>query len=386
MFIKKIDDENRQCLYCNTNIGYKKLSAKICDNIECVKKLQADIKKNPIKNIKRNCIICGCDISMLPSQSKTCTNPECKKEKLRQNYKLHRYVKKCSICGIEFEGTQKQKVCEHCKKNSSKRRIENITKTEQKVFCKQCGELIRTELKNNVRHIPDVIYELCNTCNKIHKQQIYKESSNRMKLNNPMFNEDIRKKVGNTQRKNYVKHCYDLGIIPNDRNIKKDIKETYEESIIRMKTNNPMFNKKTVEKMKQTLQKHIQDGTVTYKHGVDSPLWKGNRLLNKSVRIALRHWVKQMFEKYEYTCQVCGKQHTELHVHHIEPLRDIITKFLIKYNYTTEYIQSQDGTNIYDEFIQDIVQYHLNNDNIGIVVCPECHYEMDKYYNKKKHD
>ena len=68
-----------------------------------------------------------------------------------------------------------------------------------------------------------------------------------MKLNNPMFNEDIRKKVGNTQRKNYVKHCYDLGIIPNDRNIKKDIKETYEESIIRMKTNNPMFNKKTVE-------------------------------------------------------------------------------------------------------------------------------------------
>ena len=45
-------------------------------------------------------------------------------------------------------------------------------------------------------------------------------------------------------------------------------------------------------------------------------------------------------DKIVYTCQVCGKQHTELHVHHIEPLRDIITKFLTKYNYTTEYIQS----------------------------------------------
>lgn len=36
---KKIDDENRKCLYCGTNIGYKQLSAKVCDNLECIKKL-----------------------------------------------------------------------------------------------------------------------------------------------------------------------------------------------------------------------------------------------------------------------------------------------------------------------------------------------------------
>lgn len=62
-----------------------------------------------------------------------------------------------------------------------------------------------------------------------------------------------------------------------------------------------------------------------------------------------------MFKKYEYTCQICGKTNTELHVHHIMPLRNIITNFLTKYDYTTEYLQSIEGTDIYNEFIQNIV-------------------------------
>lgn len=37
-------------------------------------------------------------------------------------------------------------------------------------------------------------------------------------------------------------------------------------------------------------------------------------------------------EKVDFTCQRCGKTHTELHVHHLHPLRNIIEEILNKNN------------------------------------------------------
>ena len=33
----------------------------------------------------------------------------------------------------------------------------------------------------------------------------------------------------------------------------------------------------------------------------------------------------------------------------------------------------------------EIIKYHFNNENIGIVVCPECHSIIDNYYHRLTH-
>ena len=370
---------NHTCMFCGTDISHKIKKALVCDNPECYKKLQQYEEKT--KNDKRFCIICGVDITHLRKQRKTCDNPECYKQYKKDYYKNLLYNKTCKHCGKDYIGTAKSTVCEECKQIKYPTKQEKI---QQTVICKQCGCTIDVREKFKSSRVHDIIYDICKQCKDNNKKLSYQQTSDRMKQNNPMYNKETAIKVGNTLRQNYINKCIENNITPHKKYIKKDIPETKEETKIRMSQQNPMHNKDSVEKMKQTLQKHIADGTIIYKHGKDHWLWKGNRNLNKAVRIALRKWVKYMFEKYNYTCQKCGKQHTELHTHHIEPLRDIIQKYLTKYGYTTELLQENEGSEIYLNFIQKIVNYHYDNPNIGIVVCPDCHAILDKQYRKRK--
>ena len=157
-----------------------------------------------------------------------------------------------------------------------------------------------------------------------------------------------------------------------------------EETAERMRQHNPMFDKNVSKKVAKTLKQRYKDGTIPKHFGKDNWNWKGNRNFNKAVRINLRKWVKEMFIKNNFTCQICGKNKGELHVHHIVPLRDIISNFMEKENYTIEYINVIEGTDEYQEFINKIVKYHYDNDNIGIVLCPECHTKMDRQYRLRK--
>lgn len=384
MQYKRFYEEKRYCLYCGKDISDRKLSAKICDNPECEKKRQRDRKTN---NTQRLCMICGCDISDLPPQSKICKKEECHKIRSKQLYDNAQVKKICTCCGNEFIGTQKQLVCSDCKKTRYIRKVQNTPQITQNVYCENCGTHIETLQKYKTVHIYETVYKLCNNCLTKKKEENYKHSSERMKKDNPMFNEETKAKVSNTIRNNYIKKCNELGIEPRKHYIRPEVPETKEDLIKRMKENNPMFNKETVEKMKKTYQQHIADGIIKYKKGSEHWLWKGNRELNGYVRVALRKWVKHMFENAQFTCQHCGKTHTELHVHHTKPLRNIISEFLDKNNYTIEYMNSIVGSQEYINFIQEIVDYHFQeNENIGIVVCPECHNKLDPYYNQKKYD
>lgn len=47
----------------------------------------------------------------------------------------------------------------------------------------------------------------------------------------------------------------------------------------------------------------------------------------------------------------------------------------------------EEGSERYFNIIKQIVDYHNDStDNIGIVVCPECHNELDDYYKRKTHE
>ena len=76
-------------------------------------------------------------------------------------------------------------------------------------------------------------------------------SSLRMKLNNPMFNKDTAKRIGEHNRKIRTGKTFDIlyGKEHSDK-IKKSMS-------LRMKLNNPMFNKDTVNKMSNTKKERV---------------------------------------------------------------------------------------------------------------------------------
>lgn len=166
-----------------------------------------------------------------------------------------------------------------------------------------------------------------------------------------------------------------------------DCKQKHREKLsLQMKEHNPMFDPETRAKVSKTLKEKILSGEIIYAKGPEHHLWKGNRNFNKAVRIELRKWVKEQMEKVHYICQKCGKTRTELYVHHLHPLRDIILDTLNKNNLTIIDINSMEGSEQYFDIIKQIIEYHYQHNDIGIVVCPQCHNELDSYYKRKTHE
>lgn len=312
----------RKCIICGKDISHLKSNAKLCGNKKC-ENAYAKIRK-ATKDDDRFCEICGDKINDLPRQRKICLKEECIRQQKIRKYHSALKTKICERCGNEFEGTYKQKLCPQCRENRKPLERKEIEVT---LYCKYCKKPIGKEVRlmTILSSTEDYTF-VCDECKQAHRE----ETAERMRQHNPMFDKNVSKKVA------------------------------------------------------KTLKQRYKDGTIPKHFGKDNWNWKGNRNFNKAVRINLRKWVKEMFIKNNFTCQICGKNKGELHVHHIEPLRDIISNFMEKENYTIEYINDIEGTDEYQEFINKIVKYHYDNDNIGIVLCPECHAKMDRQYRLRK--
>ena len=312
----------RKCIICGKDISHLKSNAKLCGDKKC-EYAYAKIRK-ATKDDDRFCEICGDKINDLPRQRKICLKEECIRQQKIRKYHSALKTKICERCGNEFEGTYKQKLCPQCRENRKPLERKEIEVT---LYCKYCKKPIGKEVRlmTILSSTEDYTF-VCDECKQAHRE----ETAERMRQHNPMFDKNVSKKVA------------------------------------------------------KTLKQRYKDGTIPKHFGKDNWNWKGNRNFNKAVRINLRKWVKEMFIKNNFTCQICGKNKGELHVHHIEPLRDIISNFMEKENYTIEYINVIEGTDEYQEFINKIVKYHYDNDNIGIVLCPECHAKMDRQYRLRK--
>ena len=312
----------RKCIICGKDISHLKSNAKLCGDKKC-EYAYAKIRK-ATKDDDRFCEICGDKINDLPRQRKICLKEECIRQQKIRKYHSALKTKICERCGNEFEGTYKQKLCPQCRE---KRKPLERKEIEVTLYCKYCKKPIGKEVRlmTILSSTEDYTF-VCDECKQAHRE----ETAERMRQHNPMFDKNVSKKVA------------------------------------------------------KTLKQRYKDGTIPKHFGKDNWNWKGNRNFNTAVRINLRKWVKEMFIKNNFTCQICGKNKGELHVHHIEPLRDIISNFMEKENYTIEYINDIEGTDEYQEFINKIVKYHYDNDNIGIVLCPECHAKIDRQYRLRK--
>lgn len=376
----------RKCLFCGTDISHKNRNAIICGCQSCISKYDKWRREHKKNNPHRYCIVCGTCIDDLPPQRKVCLTENCVKTDKANKYATKLYVKKCKKCGNIFESTAKQKLCAECREVCHKDAKYEII--QQTVICRECGKTIETREKKKTPRTLNIVCELCDDCKTKHKEKFKNEASERMKNNNPMKNKDVANKMGKTQRQHYIDKCISEGkpIKPIAHKKLCDEKEAPIETKMRMMVHNPMFKKETREKVSKTVKEKIANGEITYKKGKEHPLWKGNRNFNKSVRVELRKWVKEKFIEANFTCQICGKTKTELHVHHLEPLREIIENYLNNNNLTIEYLNDIEGSDEYFRVIQEIVNYHIENKGVGIVVCPECHNKLDKQYKRKTHD
>jgi hypothetical protein len=190
------------------------------------------------------CSICNQEYENRDKRSKHCTNDDCRKEYNRLKYKIKKYNKKCRDCKKEFTGTQKEILCKDCKKNINKK----FKKVKIESVCKYCGKLLFIKEKNITKTPVNEKKYTCNNC----KNVIKKRLSKRMKIYNPMFNEETRLKNTKHGKKSKFRKIL-----------------TKEEISERMKIYNPMFNEETRKKVRNTIKRKIESGEIVYKKGKD---------------------------------------------------------------------------------------------------------------------
>jgi hypothetical protein len=166
------------------------------------------------------------------------------------------------------------------------------------LICKRC--LTKVGEEQSVKATKPKKVKLCQDCKskslEEHKKvliernksvEMSKSVSERMKLNNPMLNEETRAKVSETMKKEY-----ELGNIVStfsDPEKLKQIKAKWKlsdggrEAISkRMTDSNPMRDEKSKAKMVATFKNKIESGEIVYKNGIEHHLWKGNRGFKES--------------------------------------------------------------------------------------------------------
>lgn len=237
----------------------------------------------------RFCEVCGDPIDDLPGQRRICKKQSCIDEQKRRKYKTSLKEKICRKCGKTFIGTIKQTCCEDCRIHPT-----FTTKVTQTVVCSECGKPIDTVKKG---HSAKMVLEkgLCNECKEKHQLA----QVERMKIANPMFNEDVRNKVSKTTKQKYKNGELDYV----KRAISESFKQRYEQYLERLKTatskeqivelkkefgisqlseiarkaisdrmklNNPMFNQSVRKKVSDTIKTKIKNGELTYLRGVEN--------------------------------------------------------------------------------------------------------------------
>lgn len=269
-----------------------------------------------------------------------------KNARARERYKKTLKDKKCNVCSKEFIGTLKSTTCS--------KECTRVSKLNgMKVFyhiksCKYCGEEILRKEKFGTKSKEKKIIGICKSCSEKRKAlrksgELYRPRKTNKKRG---VKKEKIKKFPN--KEDYLKYLKDVGNrIGRDEEIKV--------------------------KRINTVREKISKGEIKFKTGKDHHLWKGNRNNNQCIRTRLKDWRKKILKENNYKCSSCGCN-KKLEIHHVEPLREIIDKFTKKP--LSEYKQ---GTDEFENLSNVVVEYHNNNENIGIVLCEICHSEVDSY-------
>jgi len=89
--------------------------------------------------------------------------------------------------------------------------------------------------------------------------------------------------------------------------------------------------------------------------------------LNHQIRTSLeyRNWIKNVFQKDNFTCMGCGQHGSNLEAHHIKGFIEIIKENNIK---------------TFEDALACKILWNIQN---GITLCPKCHAQIDRYRHPK---
>ena len=316
------------------------------------------------------------------------------------NYSEKLFKKNCIDCGNEIYATEKQKLCVTCR---SKRRKECYLPVERKVICRRCREVMYTEVCKGKKtkgviecnHLCDKCLKTISEMKKIERNVICRECGSLL------FKEIIRNGPGVLlERKGKLcSYCkekvaaqnikksaqrwrdYNSFIKQHPESKKKMNDESRKKLSESMKQNNPMKNIEVIKKVKETLKKRIESGETKYKKGKDHWLFKGNRKFGANCRTALYEcWVLPIMIRDNFHCTKCNSN-KNLQVHHITPLRGIISFVLVKNNIKNPDALQKTDYYLYQNLIQQVINEHKLAD--GITLCKDCHIEIDERYRVK---
>lgn len=290
----------------------------------------------------RKCKYCNINFESRLKSSYCCNSIKCDRSKRRDLYKNRMYKKICIVCNNDYEGTKKSLICsESCKLKYQEKNLKYIVD----IYCKKCTKYIKNveKLTNiyGINTVSKIEYKTCLKC----KEDVYIKWSKSQKGSNNTNWKDIKKV--------------------------RTRKFTDEELKHNMSVNNPMKRKDVRDKVAKKIKEKYKNGELIKPIGKLSKLYKGNRKRSFTIRDRLINWRKLNLERSSYRCEICNINSNKLEVHHEEPFRDILSKFLK--NRILDDLTYEDFEILCDE----IVKYHENI--IGKVVCKKCHSEIDKY-------
>ena len=295
------------------------------------------------------CIYCKEKYTARNKNSKKCKKRECYNAEGRKSYKGTQKLVNCVDCNLEIYVDGNKTLCNNCR---NKRKKEGLKTKIISVCCIRCKKTIREEERKITKTETKVFKSLCLECKK--ESGELKSISKRGELN-PNWNGG---------RKNHKR--------------KKKF-ETKEEMKIafsnRMKESNPMFNEEVKKKSIETRNNKIKNGLLIYKRGKEHHLYKGTREPKREIVKYLSDWRKQILKEANFTCNECKHRGGKLEIHHLEPFREIIDKFISSKELKKLSIESNEFFNLKDK----IIQYHFDNNQIAEVLCEKCHIEKDEY-------
>jgi len=259
----------------------------------------------------------------------------------------------CKYCGNSFLGTGKQVVCsKECTTTARKNKDPFCFWITQ---CHTCLTVIK-KVPKFIKTAESKLYLVrCSNCCKERRAFLVRERSKARTERNKLDVENFEEVIFADGKVRVV-------------NIEKRLQTKK-----RMLENNPMKRPEISEKVSQIFKEKIESGEITYKKGACHHLWKGNRSNNKYIRVRLLPWIKEVQKLHNWKCDRCSSN-IKLEVHHTEPLRIIIGKF-VKYP-LSEYSQDSDD---FEELINTVLKYHYDNMHIGQLLCQKCHCEIDSF-------
>lgn len=146
-------------------------------------------------------------------------------------------------------------------------------------------------------------------------------------------------------------------------------------------------------KKSERMKKLRNNGTVVSPSGPDSGGWKGGISALSAVCRAntslFKKWTRKHLERTRFSCERCGKDKTQLEVHHDkESFSEILHKFVVQYNWIENVSLSignfESSPDLYElkyEISDAVADYHITNNVSGIVLCKTCHKQEHNSHN-----